>query len=172
MRLIIGDDEDLFLYMANIQIIIGSVMGTSEQIAEIASVQLSAMGHSVKLNTYASPNDLVRDPSEILLLCHSNTGAGDFPDNILPVYLHLTRDYPSLAGKRYGVINLCDSSYSTFNEAGRMLDAAFADVGAQRIGEPLLLDACSGDDFQALTIEWINHWGALLDTAQAKGGTQ
>lgn len=150
--------------MANIQILIGSVTGRSEQIAEIAADRLKALGHSVTLNTYAAPDDLVRDPDEILLLCHSNTGAGDLPDNILPIYLHLTRDYPRLAGKRYGVINLCDSSYSTFNEAGRMLDAAFADVGAQRIGEPLILDACSGDDFQTLTLDWTNDWATQLNT--------
>ena len=148
--------------MAKIQIIVGSVFGGAEQIAEIAAEKLRALGHQVSVNTYASAADIIRNPEEILLLCHSNTGAGDLPDNILPVYLHLTRDYPRLAGKHYGVINLGDSSYSTFNEAGRMLDAAFADLGAIRIGEPLVLDACSSDDPQPLTIEWINEWASKL----------
>lgn len=156
--------------MINIQIIVGSVMGTSEQIAEIAAEQLRSHGCSVWLNTYAAPADLTRDPEEILLLCHSNTGAGDLPDNILSVYLHLTRDFPSLSGKRYGVINLCDSSYSTFNEAGRMLDAAFADLGAKRIGEPLLLDASSGEDRQDLTLAWIADWLAQLSVDLASRG--
>lgn len=146
------------MFMIHIQILIGSVMGTAEQVAEIAAEQLRSHGHSVTLNGYASPADLIRDPNEVLLLCHSNTGAGDLPDNILSVYLHLTRDFPSLTGKRYGVINLCDSSYISFNEAGRMLDAAFADMGAQRIGEPLLLDAASGEDRESLTIAWIKEW--------------
>ena len=104
----------------------------------------------------------MRDADEILLLCHSNTGAGELPDNIEPIYLHLTRDYPRIAGKRYGVINLADSSYNTFNEAGRMLDAAFADLGAVRIGEPLVLDACSGDNPEAHTRDWIHTWGQSL----------
>jgi len=158
--------------MANIQIIIGSVMGTAEQVAEIAAERLRSLGHSVRLNTYATAADVVSESGEILLLCHSNTGAGDLPDNILPLYLELTRDFPSLAGKRYGVINLGDSSYVTFNEAGRMLDAAFADVGAVRLGEPLVLDAASGDDRQSLTLTWIDHWATLLDTATAKDGPQ
>lgn len=158
------------MFMINIQILIGSVMGTSEQIAEIAAEQLRSHGCSVQLNSYAEPADLIRDPEEILLLCHSNTGAGDLPDNILSVYLHLTREFPALAGRRYGVINLCDSSYITFNEAGRMLDAAFADVGARRIGEPLLLDASSGDDSQGLTLAWIDTWLGLLNADQAKTG--
>ncbi len=148
--------------MKTIQIILGSVFGGAEQVAEIAAEKLREWGHEVTINSYAAPEDLVRNSEEILLLCHSNTGAGDLPDNILPVYLHLTRDYPRLAGKRYGVINLADSSYSTFNDAGRMLDAAFADLGAVRIGEPLVLDACSGDDARALTVAWITEWAGKL----------
>lgn len=148
--------------MAQILILVGSVRGGAEQVAEIAAEKLRELKHCVSINTYASAEDLIRNSEEILLLCHSNTGAGDLPDNILPIYLHLTREYPRLVGKRYGVINLADSSYSTFNEAGRMLDAAFADVGAVRIGEPLVLDACSGDDPQSLTLEWIENWNNQL----------
>jgi MioC protein len=148
--------------MASIQILIGSVYGAAEQVAEIAAEKLREHGHQVTLNTYARAQDLTRDADEILLLCHSNTGSGELPDNILPIYLHLTRDYPRIAGKRYGVINLADSSYSTFNEAGRMLDAAFADLGAVRIGEPLVIDACVGDDADAMTREWVNEWTKLL----------
>jgi flavodoxin len=148
--------------MRKIQIIVGSVNGGAEQVADIAAEKLRALGHSVFINTYASPAELVRDNDEILLLCHSNTGAGELPDNILPIYLHLTRDYPQIAGKVYGVINLADSSYVTFNDAGRMLDAALADLGAERIGEPLVLDACSGDNPASLTTQWINHWVTLL----------
>lgn len=148
--------------MASIQILVGSVYGRAEQIAEIAAQCLRELGHNLNLNTYARPEDLVRDKDEVLLLCHSNTGAGELPDNIEPIFLHLTHDYPRIAGKRYGVINLADSSYNTFNEAGRMLDAAFADLGAVRIGEPLVLDACSGDDPEALTLEWLAAWAQLL----------
>ncbi|MFO1388088.1 flavodoxin domain-containing protein [Cellvibrio sp.] len=148
--------------MASIQILVGSVYGRAEQIAEVAAASLRGLGHEVSLNTYARPEDLVRNADEILLLCHSNTGAGELPDNIEPIYLHLTRDYPRIAGKRYGVINLADSSYNTFNEAGRMLDAAFANLGAVRIGEPLVLDACSGDNPEAQTRDWIHAWGQSL----------
>lgn len=148
--------------MASIQILVGSVYGAAEQVAEIAAEKLRELGHQVTLNTYARAEDLVRDAHEILLLCHSNTGAGELPDNIEPIYLHITRDYPRIAGKRYGVINLADSSYNTFNEAGRMLDAAFADLGAVRIGEPLVIDACSGENPTTLTTDWINDWAKLL----------
>ena len=148
--------------MASIQILVGSVYGRAEQIADIALQHLRELGHQVSLNTYARPEDLVREKDEILLLCHSNTGAGELPDNIQPIYRHLIRDYPRIAGKRYGVINLGDSSYTTFNEAGRMLDAAFADLGATRVGEPLVLDASTGDNPEFLTREWLTTWAQLL----------
>ncbi len=148
--------------MSKIQIFIGSVYGGAEQVAEVVSEELSKLGHEVSLNTYARAEDLARDPEEIILLCHSNTGSGDLPDNIQPLYLHLTRDYPRIAGRRYGVVNLGDSSYMTFNDAGKMLDAAFEDLGAQRIGEPLVLDASSGDDAATLAREWAQNWAQLL----------
>ena len=149
--------------MSKIQIFIGSVYGGAEQVAEIARDILINLGHEVKLNTYPRAEDLVQDPSEIILLCHSNTGSGELPDNIQPLYLHLTRDYPRIAGRRYGVINLADSCYTTFNEAGVMLDAAFSDLGAVRIDEPLVLDASSGDDAATLTREWTKQWETLLN---------
>jgi MioC protein len=148
--------------MSKIHIMVGSVFGGAEQVAELAAGILRDKGHEVEINTYPRPQDLLKDPEEIILLCHSNTGSGELPDNIQPLYLHLTRDYPRIAGRRYGVINLGDSSYITFNEAGVMLDAAFADLGAQRLGEPLVLDASSGDDLASLTREWVTHWASLL----------
>lgn len=148
--------------MSKIQIMVGSVFGGAEQVAELAAGLLRDQGHEVEINTYARPQDLMRDPQEIILLCHSNTGSGDLPDNIQPLYLHLTRDYPQIAGRRYGVINLGDSSYISFNEAGVMLDKAFEDLGAQRIGEPLVIDAISGDDIATLVREWVAEWASLI----------
>jgi MioC protein len=148
--------------MSKIQIFIGTIYGGAEQVAGILADELRKLGHEVSLNTYARAEDLIRDPDEIILLCHSNTGSGELPDNIQPLYLHLTRDYPRIAGRRYGVVNLGDSSYTTFNEGGRMLDAAFEDLGAVRIGEPLVLDASAGDDEEALPREWVQQWAALL----------
>lgn len=148
--------------MSKIQIFIGSVYGGAEEVAELVGEELRSLGHEVTLNTYARAEDLARDTNEIILLCHSNTGSGELPDNIQPLYLHLTRDYPRISGRRFGVINLGDSSYTTFNEAGVMLAAAFEDLGAQPIGEPLVLDASSGDDAATEARTWVKHWATLI----------
>ncbi|WP_024460680.1 flavodoxin domain-containing protein [Marinimicrobium sp. LS-A18] len=148
--------------MSQIQILVGSVTGNAESIAELAAEELQRKGHQISINNFAQVEDLVRSPDEILLICTSNTGAGDLPDNLQPLYVQMTREYPAIAGRQYGLINLGDSSYTTFGEAGQAIDDAFADLGAQRIGEPLVLDACSGDDPEESAREWLEQWAALL----------
>ena len=148
--------------MASIQILVGSVMGTAETVAEAVAAELRQLHHTVTVNFQADVSDILRDENEILLVCTSNTGSGDLPDNIQPLYLQLTRDFPRIAGRRYGVINLGDSSYTTFNEGGRALDEAFADLGARRVGDPLVLDACEGLDAEEESIDWIKEWAKQL----------
>lgn len=148
--------------MASIQILVGSVMGTAEQVAAVTAEKLRTFGHTVSVNSYPTVSDIMAAPEDVLLLCTSNTGAGDLPDNILPLYLELTRDYPALAGRRFGAINLGDSSYATFNEGGRALTAAFEDLGAQQIGETLVIDASEGDDPELCAAAWINEWANSL----------
>ena len=52
--------------MNKIQILVGSVYGGAEQVAEILSAELSKLGHEVSLNTYARAEDLARDPNEVI----------------------------------------------------------------------------------------------------------
>ena len=148
--------------MASIQILVGSVMGTAETVAEAVAAELRQLHHTVSVNFQADVSDILRDENEILLICTSNTGSGDLPDNIQPLYLQLTRDFPRIAGRRYGVINLGDSSYTTFNEGGRALDETFADLGARRIGDPLVLDASEGLDAEEESIDWVREWAKQL----------
>lgn len=144
--------------MSKLQILVGSVTGNAEAVAETVAEIAHSQGHQVSVNTQADLDDLVRDPEEVLLLCTSNTGAGDLPDNLQPLYLQLTRNFPAVAGRRYGLINLGDSSYITFGEAGQALDEALADLGAQRLGEPLMLDACEDEDPEEAARPWMQAW--------------
>lgn len=148
--------------MASIQILVGSVMGTAEGVAGAAAEVLRQLDHQVRINFNPDAEDILATPEEVLLLCTSNTGSGDLPDNIQPLYVQLTRDYPRIAGRRFGVINLGDSSYTTFNEGGRALTTAFEDLGAMRLGDPLILDASEGEDPEALARDWIAAWAQQL----------
>lgn len=144
--------------MSKLQILVGSVTGNAEAVAEVVAEAARDRGHQVSVNSQAELDDLVRDPEEILLVCTSNTGSGDLPDNLQPLYLQLTRNFPAIAGRRYGLINLGDSSYITFGEAGQAMDEALADLGAQRLGEPLVLDACEDEDPEDAARAWLQTW--------------
>lgn len=148
--------------MSKIQILVGSVTGTAQEIAHEVAEELAAAGHEASINDQPTAADLLRDPEEILLFCTSNTGAGDLPGNLQPLYRQLITEYPAIAGQRYGLINLGDSSYMTFGDAGQQLDETLADLGAQRLGDALLLDASSGDEPQPIARAWTKQWVKLL----------
>jgi MioC protein len=61
---------------------------------------------------------------------------------------------------RYGLIALGDSLQypQTFANGGRRFDERLRDLGAVRIGEPLILDASSDDDPEAVGAAWCRQW--------------
>jgi MioC protein len=137
-------------------------MGTALDVAQALAQALNTAGHETRINPAFQKGQLDESPSEILLICTSNTGMGDLPMNIAPFYEHLKNDYPNVAGRRYGVVNLGDSSYPNFAQAGKTLDETLADLGAQRIGEPLILDAIFTSDPTAEALAWADTWSRLL----------
>ncbi len=146
--------------MANVQIIIGSVMGQAEAVARAVAAQLSEDGHTATLNPFFEKGDL--DENSVILICTSNTGMGDLPNNILPLYAYLKHDCPNLVARLYGIINLGDSSYPNFAQAGQTLDEALADLGAKRVGDPLVMDAIYVDDYEQEAKTWAHTWGQQL----------
>lgn len=148
--------------MAAIHIIVGSVMGTALEVAQAVQQIFSAAGHDVRVNADFRKGQLDENPAEVILICTSNTGMGDLPLNVVPFYEHLKNDFPRIAGRRYGVINLGDSSYPNFAQAGKTLDEAMAELGAQRIGEPLVLDAIYSDDPATEARNWAQDWSKLI----------
>jgi Sulfite reductase, alpha subunit (flavoprotein) len=137
-------------------------MGTAIEVAQAVQQIFTAAGHQVRLNADFRKGQLDESPAEVILICTSNTGMGDLPLNIVPFYEHLKNDFPKIAGRRYGVINLGDSSYPNFAQAGKTLDEATADLGAQRVGEPLVLDAIYSDDPIAEARIWAEDWSQQL----------
>jgi len=148
--------------MAQIQIIVGSVMGTALEVAEAVAATLEGCGHHPHVNSEFQAGQLSEDADEVLLICTSNTGMGDLPANIQPFYVHLLNDLPPIAGRRYGLITLGDSSYPDFAQAGTTLDEALADLGANRLGEPLVLDAIMTTDPAEDACDWAMQWESHL----------
>lgn len=148
--------------MAQIHIIVGSVMGTALEVAQALQQAFSLSGHQARVNPTYQAGQLTADANEVILICTSNTGMGDLPANITPLYEDLTVNFPNIAGRRYGIVNLGDSSYPNFALAGKTLDEALADLGAQRVGETLVLDAIYTSDYAKEVKQWAEHWEKML----------
>ncbi|MEM6301760.1 MAG: flavodoxin domain-containing protein [Pseudomonadota bacterium] len=140
--------------MAKIQIVIGSVTGTAEGVADFIKDELDSE-HTIDTNVDTTVDDLVRDDGELLLFCTSNTGCGDLPDNIYPLYEDLRETPPKIAGRKYALINIGDSSFPTFGEAGVALDEALKDIGAEPLAESLLIDVGEERYPQKIALEWV-----------------
>ena len=145
--------------MANIQIIVGSVMGTAKEIAKRAEELLSS-NHQVTLNHAFKKGDL--NKGQAVLICTSNTGVGDLPTSIAPLLKHLLEDKPPLDNWKYGLINLGDSHYPSFAEAGKKLDSAMSELGAINTTSPLLFDASEGKPSMGELKIWLQEWVATL----------
>ena len=146
--------------MANIHIVVGTVMGTALVVAESLKASLESHGHHAKVSANFQPQAFLDD--EIFLVCTSNTGMGDLPENILPFYAFITQQFPKLAGKPYGLVNLGDSSYPNFAQAGTLIADALDDLGATCLGEPLVMDAILVDDYAQEAKQWCDNWSTLL----------
>ena len=142
--------------MKKLQIIVGSVTGTAEGVARFLQRELKR-DYRIEINLSADIQDLKRDPEELLVFCTSNTGCGDLPGNLLPLYLQLLNEPPDIAGRRYALINLGDRSFPTYGEAGEALHTALRDIGAVPIAEPLLIDGSIERYPQKIALEWAQE---------------
>ncbi len=144
--------------MANFYIIVGTVMGTAFDVAKTIEKELQQRNHQVTLDQNYRTGGLNAHPQAVVIICTSNTGMGDLPENIAPLLEEFQNMPPKIVGRRYAIVNLGDSSYSTFGQAGRTIDEAFADLGAERIGDPLIIDAMEIIDAEAFAHKWLLDW--------------
>ncbi|UTW45679.1 flavodoxin domain-containing protein [bacterium SCSIO 12696] len=147
--------------MTNIRIIVGSETGTALDVADALEETLAANGCQVAVAEKPTLADL-EHAEEVLLICTSSTGAGEFPSNIRPFVAALQATPPNIAGRRYGVISLGDSSFNTYAAAATALDHALSDIGAVRVGEPLLIDAMETFNPDREATAWASQWVTQL----------
>lgn len=148
--------------MAHVHLVIGSMLGAAEYVAEHVAGLLEQAGHQATEHNPARLDEVLADPDGILLVVTSTHGAGDVPDNLQPFSLDLSLKKPDLAGRRYGVIALGDSNYDTFCGAGKQLDQQLSELGASRIGERLEIDVTRHEIPEDAAELWIQEWIPLI----------
>lgn len=152
--------------MPILKIFVATMYGGALDVAEQVKPLFQEAGYEVAIHDQPTLEDLTGSPRDLALFCVSTTGSGDFPGNFVPFARALDERSPSLAGLRYGLIAMGDSSYGdTFCGAGRRLDELLADLGAERLGERLEVDAMETFMADDAAIPWVEEW---LETQQLK----
>jgi MioC protein len=142
-----------------ITILVGTMTGTAELVAqEVASV-LTRHGYlPLILAMDGARADTFADGG-VFLLVSSTYGNGDVPDNAQSFFSDLSSVRPNLTRTVYGIIALGDTTYkATFCHGGLKFDRLLTELGAARVGAPLLHDASSGELAEDLACAWVEEW--------------
>lgn len=152
--------------MANILVLIATMTGTAEMIAEDIAAAY-ADRHQFKLQPLekAALSQVV--DADIVLLVSSTYGEGEVPERTIPFFDQLRDARPNLSNLRYGAITLGDSvTYiNTFANGGRLWDALLTELGGVRLGDLLVLDASDPSDKSEMALIWASGWLSQVDAA-------
>lgn len=147
-----------------ITILVGTMTGTAELVADEVKAVLADAGHAVKIIPMDKLRADVFGPGGLFVICTSTYGQGDVPDNARDFFADLQGKRPDLSRVRYGVVGLGDSTYAdTFCNGGRQFDELLASLGAVRIGERLDHNASGHDLPEDAGAAWARGWTELLD---------
>ena len=129
----------------DITILVGTMTGTAEMVAQEVQQALETAGHQAKIQVMDGLDASVFQSGSIFLICTSTYGNGDVPDNAQALFSSLETEKPDLSSITYGVIALGDTTYKdTFCQGGIRFDKMLTELGAKRAGEMLMHDAGSG----------------------------
>lgn len=144
--------------MALIRILVGSVYGGALLTARSLKKTLEREGHQIVVIENPELEDISGN-SDPVLICTSTTGQGEVPPNLLPFYLRLREELPQQPGRAFGVIVLGDSSYgNTFCGAGELLEEAFYETSARKVGDTLRIDALETTEPEVAAGPWALQW--------------
>ena len=148
----------------SLTILVGTMTGTAEMVAQEVQTVLEAAGHAVTIRMMDDLDAGVFQLGATFLVCTSTYGQGDVPDNAQEFFASLERDRPELSGVSYGLIALGDTTYKdTFCEGGIRFDNLLTELGARRVGEMLKHDASSGTLPEEIAGQWIVPWAEIAE---------
>ena len=143
----------------DLTILVGTMTGTAQLVAQELELTLDDEQTRVQTRLMDGLDASIFDRGGLFLVCSSTYGQGDVPDNAKGLYAALQAARPDLSAVRYGVIALGDRTYAeTFCNGGKRFDAILAELGAIRIGEPMLHDASAGTLPEEVAVQWAGPW--------------
>ena len=143
----------------NIDIVIGSVLGASEYVAEAIHAMLEEKGYKVTCHFAPSIDDLNKD--NLLIVVTSTHGAGDLPDNIQSFANGLTTQ--NLEGLRAIVIGLGDSSYDTFCAGSLTIENIIKQAGGLMLLPVFQIDVLHYPIPEEIAVQWLAKHIDVID---------
>jgi len=140
--------------MATFEIIVGSVLGASEYVADALEGVLVAHQHKARIHLHPDINDL--DQTAIWLVCTSTHGAGDLPDNIQRFARQCQQR--ALDSVKFSVVGLGDSSYDTFCNGAVQIENILKKAGAVFIQPAVHIDVLVHPIPEDLAVKWLEEW--------------
>ena len=147
--------------MSSFQIIVGSMLGGTEYVAEACEEALLSLGHQTTLHLQP---DLAQIPTknQTWLICTSTHGAGDYPDNIKAFANDLGSNDLNLSTTRSLTLGIGDSSYDTFCLAAINITNTLKSKGCLSISPLVTFDMSKDIDPEDLANQWIHTISDLL----------
>ncbi|WP_293773569.1 FMN-binding protein MioC [uncultured Pantoea sp.] len=146
--------------MADITLISGSTLGSAEYVAEHLEEKLQDAGFSTQMLHGPTLDEL---PAKgIWLVVSSTHGAGDIPDNLLPLFEAIRDTQPDLSQVRFGAVGLGNHEYDLFCGAIRQIEAQLIAQGAHRIGDRLEIDVLEHEIPEDPAETWLESWKSAI----------
>ena len=142
--------------MSSFQVIVGSMLGGSEYVAEACEETLTALGHQVELH-FQPELAQISSKKQTWLICTSTHGAGDYPDNIQAFATDLENTDQDLSSVKFLTIGIGDSSYDTFCYAAKNLNKLLLSKGCIEILPLITLDMSEDIDPEERSQAWLNE---------------
>ncbi|WP_394173046.1 flavodoxin domain-containing protein [Thalassotalea litorea] len=140
--------------MSSFQIIVGSMLGGTEYIAEAVESVIKDANHSCELHFQPEFSQIPRK-DQTWIICTSTHGAGDFPENIESFVENLCAYDQPLDDLKFFVIAVGDSNYDTFCLAGKNIQNNMLSKGAKEIIDIFCIDMDEDIDPEEIAEQWI-----------------
>jgi len=151
---------------AKLTVLYGTESGNAENLADRSVKEAKKRGFQAVMKNMAdiSPADLAK--AQNLLVIVSTWGDGEPPETATAFYKEFMTANVALAGVKYSVCALGDTSYEKFCQTGKDIDARLEALGAERFVPRQDCDV----DYEELFSTWID--GALKSLAPSAAQAQ
>lgn len=139
-----------------ITILYGTESGNAELAAENIALAIGDR-HDVAVCDMSTTEPSEVTATSLLLVICSTHGEGELPGGAVPFAEALDRDKPDLAGLRYAMFGLGDSSYDTYSRGSELISERLSALGAQRIGPYGRHDAAGDEALDDLVMQWAGE---------------